>query len=568
MFISFFESYWRQALAIVFLGLVASLFTILIPVSIGKYFDLLFGYHSHRAQVLDFILPASLWQSMRAFQVFFLIAVGLRFATSYGFRLGTALLGERFSKHLRELLFEHQLRIPLSIYQQSGTGKYLLRYSGDMKSAQDLFTKGMLRLGSDLIVLTLALGFMWWYNVQIFLIVAGGMLFSALLIRLLNKWLRRASVVRRDRRSGMLAFVSQRLQAIATIVAFNRFTPERARFQRRSEKLFAAGKEFQTVYQLIYTIVPGLLYLILALCLMMVHQLEMASTAQQGNLLAFVLVFLTILPVFRRLLRAGLVWEMGLISIDKLMRILQLARDDSHLPDFHFRKGRIEVSDLTVAFDGRPLIQNLHFTVEPGEMWHIRGRSGSGKTTLIQVLMGLLPPSGGQVRIDGQDVSSVNGFSLRKHLTAVSTAFPLLGKTVFEAVSYNQKEKNRERAARLLERLQRHLPQGRRLELDTPIGELGSNLSSGEQKMLQYIRAMMTRKPIVLIEEPLKGLHPAVRTEVVKWLGRQKMDKTILLFTTARTLRGLEPDAFMELGHKPGATKTTPDDKPQARPGQ
>ncbi len=556
LFFGFLGRHWRQAIAVVGLGLVASLLTVLIPVSIGKYFDLLFGYHSHRAQVLDFLLPPWLWQSLKDFQIFFISSVLLRFAFSYGFRLGTAFMGEQFSKYLRELLFDHQLRIPLGVYRQSGTGKYLLRYSGDMKSAQDLFAKGMLRLGSDVIVMGLALAFMWWFDATVFIVVFCGLLFSALIIRVLNTLLRRVSVVRRNRRSGMLAFVSQRLQAIATIVAFNRFTPERTRFHKKSDRLYAAGKDFHRIYQLIYTVVPTLLYLILALSLFVAAREEAIAPSQHGNLLALVLVFLTIMPVFRRLLRAGLIWEMGLISIDKLLRILQLAADDSHLPDFHFVKGKIEVEDLSINYEDTSLFRHLFFTIGPGEMWHIRGRSGSGKSTLIRLLMGLEAPHSGRIRIDGQDISQVNGFSLRKHLTAISPEFPLLGKTVFEAVSYNKKEKNRKRAARLLERLQRQLPESKRLHLDTPIGELGSNLSTGEQKLLQYVRAMMTRKPVLLIEEPLKGLHSEVRPEIVNWLNRQKGKKTIVLLSTARTLRGLETDSFMELGKDPLAAET------------
>lgn len=542
LFLGFFRQYWISATAAVGAGLLSSLITILLPVSLGKFFDLLFGFHSHRAHFLDF-LPFSFWDSLNEFLLFFGTLVVSHFVANYWFRYHTAMLGEFFSKYLREMLFERQLQIPFSEYLKTGTGKYLLRYSGDMKSAQNLLTKGILRLGSDLILLCLALGFMAWFNLVISGIVFSGLVISVVGIGWLNRQLHRASVRRRNQRSRMLAFVSQRLRAISTIIGFNRLTPEVKKYKGLSNRLLRVGKSYQRIYQFIFSIVPGMLYGILAGTLFLIARQMHTGHVHQGNVLAYVLIFLTIMPVFRRVLRAGLVWEMGLISVDKLLYVLNRARDERSGPDFHFANGTIEAVDLSFTWDGHTyLFERLYFQIRGGSLSLVYGRAGSGKTTLIQLILGMLQPSDGEIRIDEQAVHSVSAFSLRKHVTVISPAFPLLGKTVFEAISYNQKEKNRKLAERLLQRLQKNLPPDQRLELDTPIGELGKNLSSSEQKFLQYVRAMMTRKPIVLIEEPLKGLHPSIRSTVLRWLQRQRGKKTIVLFSSNKTIRQLEPD--------------------------
>ncbi len=553
LFLKFIKKHWQLSLFSIVLGFFASVLTLLIPIALGKYFDLMFAYHSRRAQVLD-MFPFSFWENMSQFLLFFIFLVVLQFFITYAFRYFTALSGERFSKFLRELLFTHQLWIPLATYEAKGTGKYLLRYSGDMRSAQNLFTKGVLRLASDLLILLLALGFMWWFDVWVSSIVMGSLIIAILIVVWLNKHLRKVSITRRNRRSLLLAFVSERLRAIASLRAFNRYTPEILKFKKKSDGLYEIGSRYHAIYQLIYTIVPGLLYGVLTATLVVIYLRSEAhpQLLHSGNVLAYILLFLTIMPVIRRLLRAGLVWEMGLISIDKLRTVLTQATFESDRPAFHFKKGKIEAEALTFCWNKEKNVFNsLFFEIAPKSLFLFKGRPGSGKSTLLKLMMGLLIPTRGRIFIDGQDVSKVNGFSLRKYMTAVSPEFPLLGKTVFEAISYNKKKRNRTRAQKLLAHFQQDLPEEMRLQLDMPIGELGSRLSSGEIKLLQYLRAIMTRKPILLIEEPFKGLHAKVRPYIVQWLKEQHKERTIVLFSTSSNLQGLKANNTFALKQIP-----------------
>ena len=81
-------------------GLIANILTVLIPISIGKYYDLVFGYQSHRAVILDY-LPFQLWETMAEFLTFFFILVVLKIVADFMERYNTGTLGELFVKNIR-----------------------------------------------------------------------------------------------------------------------------------------------------------------------------------------------------------------------------------------------------------------------------------------------------------------------------------------------------------------------------------------------------------------------------------------------------------------------------------
>jgi len=477
----------RTALALV-LGFVASVLLILLPISLGKYFDLLFGYHSYRAHFLD-ALPFSFWDTIPEFVTFFSI---------------TTLL----SHELRILLFEHQMYIPLSEYDQKGYGKYLLRYSGDLAAIRNYLVSGVLRFATDLLLIIMAL-------IGLFLL-------------------------------SLLAYVNQRLQAMDTIQAFNRYVPEQKRFADRSSIVYRAGKKYQYIYQLIYSLVPVMLYLTLALTLYAyARSSNSLDQLHQGNLLAFVLLFLTVMPNVRRLLRVTTVWKVGHVSFEKLIRILKLSQINQ-LPStpFVYKGGAISVRNLSFSYDQKKFVlKNVNIQIpQQSGFTFIHGRTGSGKTTLIKLLLALYYPTEGQILIDGQDTRKVHPKSLRKYITVVSEEFPLLGRTVFEAISYSRKAEKRPRAQSILNFLQADLPPDNHLHLDDRIGELGDRLSKSQVKMLLYARAIISNKPIFLIEDPFKNLPSPVKNRILLWLNDHRKEKKFLFFTSKQGIARLLPN--------------------------
>lgn len=530
------------------MGFIASVLLILLPVSLGKYFDLLFGYNSKRAHFLD-ALPFSFWDSIPEFILFFTVATALWLISNFAYRYLTAELGLAFANELRVQLFERQMYIPLAEYDRKGHGKYLLRYSGDLGSIKNYLVRGVLRFAIDLGLILLALAGLYMLNAEVLSGLLIGFGIIIVVVFFLNRILYSRSVQMRNKRSGLLAYVAQRLRAMNTIQAFNRYAPEEKRFESRSKIVYRAGKRYQLIYQFIFTLIPVMLYWTLALTLYTFSKTGELSQSHHGNLVAFVLLFITVLPIFRRLLRISTVWKVGNISFQKLIRILELGSADL-IPNtpFAWKEGTIELQQVGFSYDGQKFVlRSINAKIPPKSFAFVKGRTGSGKTTLIKLLMALYPPTEGYILIDKQDIRSVHPKSLRRHITVVSEEFPLLGRTVFEAISYSRKREKRPKAQQVLDFLQAQFPPERHLQLDDRIGELGDRLSKGQTKMLLYARAILSEKPILLIEDPFKNLHGQVKKQIIAWLEENRKQRSILFFASRAGLGKDAPEVDVEI---------------------
>ncbi|MFQ5447478.1 MAG: ATP-binding cassette domain-containing protein, partial [Saprospiraceae bacterium] len=376
-----------------------------------------------------------------------------------------------------------------------------------------------------------------------------------------NKLLYRVSVRRRNNRSRMLSFVHERLLAISTIKAFNKEVPERKKFAKHSARLYDSGLKFQAIYSFIYTLVPGMSYMVLGLVLLVIFTLKDGGAGiDSGAMLSFILLFITVLPVFRRTMRVHTVWEVGNISFEKLLRVIALEPDQQHRKKFRFRTGEIVLENLGFGFLGkRPLFAGLNLRFRPGHITVARAQRGAGKTTLIKLMTGIYTPQKGRLLIDGQSLEQVDLKSLRRHVATVSEAFPLLGKTVFEAISYSRAPEKKTAAAKVLNTLQQGVPVAMRLRLDDKTGYQGRLLSAGQRKVLLYARAMLTGKPVLLVDEPFGGLPPDVRAQVTRWFLHKKRSGTIVLFTSEWNDDWLRPNAVAGLGAPQNNSTDTPE---------
>ncbi|MEQ3549314.1 thiol reductant ABC exporter subunit CydD [Pseudonocardia nematodicida] len=178
---------------------------------------------------------------------------------------------------------------------------------------------------------------------------------------------------------------------------------------------------------------------------------------------------------------------------------------------------RLVVRDLRVRYPGTPgdALHGLDLDVRPGETVLLRGPSGAGKSTLLGVLLGFVAPSGGQVRADGADLAELDLDAWRRTVAWVPQHPHLFAGSVADNVRLGEPDASddavRDAARRAgLHAVVARLPQG----WDTPLGEGGARLSSGERQRVALARAFLRDAPLVLLDEPTAHLDPDSATVV------------------------------------------------------
>jgi ABC-type multidrug transport system fused ATPase/permease subunit len=540
----------RKLVGITVIALIlSSLLTVLVPVSIGKYYDMVFGFSSVRARIYD-LVGISYWDTIPSFLAFFFALVLTYIGASFLSTYLTGLLGERLTRSLRDALFAHQLVIDQGIYDNKGIGKYLMRYSGDLRNIHNYMARGIIRFIGDLILITAVSFVIFMLDLNFGLVFVATLALIWGIVTFMNRFYAVAAEERRGNTSGLLSFVNKRLRTLMTIKSGNLADEELDRFKRRSDSLYDVGIQFHLIRSAIFVIIPGILYALLGGLLVFIYlQKESGITlGQNGSLILVpVLLIITILPIFGRLLRVGMVWKRGVISLDKYISVMNLAEEPNiGKAEFEFKEGGIECKNLELEFYGRELLGGLSFNAKPGRITMVHGPTGSGKTSLIKLMLGLYIPTKGKILVDGQDIKDVDPKSLKRKIAVIALDAPLMGTTVFEAISYSRKESKRKRTQEVLDEVQAGMQPDLRVELDDKIGELGVRLSEGQVKTLGYVRAFLTRKPILLIDDPYSAFDDAMIKHVSKLIEKYNKQATILLFSNTM-IENVKLDQVIEI---------------------
>jgi ABC-type multidrug transport system fused ATPase/permease subunit len=503
-------------------GLLNNIFTLLLTLTIGKFFDDAFAYHTNKGRILS-LLGLHLDKSLFHFFLFFSALIIAKLIIGWADAYFTALNGEGLSKRLREKLFEKQLYQEYESFHQKETGKYLLRYSGDMRSMQTMLTKGVIGFIKDILFIITGIFFL--LQLQSLLAVTFLLfaLFLILLTMVFDKKLKRLTEERRNIQSNLLSFVTVRLLSLRSVKAFNKEPVEIIRFNKRSEINFQLARQYHFINSFIQSSAPVILYLSLSLTLWATT--VYSSPVKGGVLLSYVLLTILLFPSLRKIIKIRTIWQSGNLSANKLQEIFAMPTEGNGDKKL---KGNIhsitikEFENDTTEDDEQIQISQ---TMLRGELYllnHERGHS------LMKLLTGIAKPSAGNIFINDTDISQFSKKSIRRKIAVSAGAFPLYGRSVYEAAAYGKNAENRESLQKLLQVLQ--FSADETVDIDKLIGMHGNQLQPGQKKILLHARALLTGKQVLLFEEPFSSLSIS-QAQALQKLLIQKTCTAIIIIT-------------------------------------
>ncbi|MCI4668461.1 MAG: ABC transporter transmembrane domain-containing protein [Bacteroidia bacterium] len=491
------------------LSLISQILAVVLPISIGKFLSLLLPYKPYRAQIFSG-LPESITNHAPRFLILFACLVLLKVLLDWVKYYQSEKLTSRSIFGLQEILFRVQLRLPIGLYEEKGTGKYLLRWSGDLQSVKSLISKGIIQFLGDLFFLSLLFAWIGWNFPMLAFDLLAMALMIAIHISLSCLTLYWSSTHKRNAKSSLIKFTSERLHNVSMIQALNRQIPEQKRFHKRLENALNKHLKHQFLNGLLRSISTGI-YFIVVLWFML-RSLQLAESVEMELLPLFFLLISSSSPI-KRLSKAGIFWVNGWISLSKLNKIIPENTSTSGKVSYQYQEGKLEVN-----FEGEKPGQLDSLKFQGNGIFYFPKIKEMNERFILQLLLAQRQHEAVKISWDEQDTQALEGTSLRKKITVVSVNHALMGRNVFEAISYSRKASKKKKAQAMLDLLQEELPPKERLRLDSKIGEYGSLLSPGQKQLLRFARAFLSRKPILLIHEP-NGLieekwTPKVREQI------------------------------------------------------
>lgn len=513
--------------------LISNFLNVLLPLAIGWFYEIVLHEHGTKSRLLN-LIPIHL-TAPEQFYVFFAFLLFTKGLFVFLEKSLTGIIGERFSRDLREMAFSHQLNHNLSTHLLRPVGKYLLRYSGDLLAIQNLLTKGFLVFIGDVFFLMIAFASLLFIQQQLALLVIISFFISGGIMFLLSKIVRTAAWNRRSQRSKNLGFVSSRMHAFYTIKSFNRESPEINSFVKRSAKLYELGVNFMNISALVQSLLPLFFF---GTLLVVFYEVSLLRSAKpygitKSDVFIFILLLLYMQSVMKRLLKVNLVWQVGVISFNKLLSLMQApseSRDKQDLP----KEGNSNLVLKNVTFgytQEKKVLNEFSCVITANSITLINGLQGVGKSTFFKLIQKMYEPQSGEIFLNNTEYSHLSAFEIRKHITIVSAEAQLLGGTVFKAISYTTADEKREKAIDMLRRLNIRFADNDDDNLEFTLEDGGRNISAGQRIMLQFARAFLSRKKIILLDEPFTNLDETSRNLIILQLNKLKSKRTILIVT-------------------------------------
>jgi subfamily B ATP-binding cassette protein MsbA len=445
----------------------------------------------------------------------------------------TESVGQWVAHDLRMRTYHHLQRLSLGFYNTHQTGTLLSTITTDIETIQDFASSSTLDILIDMLTIVSMLGLMFWLNWDFTLIAVAVTPFMLFFISRFKKAVKKATHQVRKEESEIVAVVQQGLESMQVIEAFGRQDMEQQALAEVSRATVNAALKARKVKSLLSPIVTITVAFCTAIVLWRGAALILAGVMTVGALTVYLSYLTKFFKPVKDLATTTNAIAQAAVGVERVQAILETdtilpERSDAFEP--RFLKGNIDFEHVAFGYTAdAPVLKDVNFKIEAGQMVGVVGPTGSGKSTVVSLIPRFYDPTAGSVKIDGRDVRGYRVNPLREQIGYVLQDTVLFRGTILENIAFGRPNATREEivdAARLAnadEFIQR-MPKG----YDTMVGERGSTLSGGQRQRIGIARVMVRNSPILLLDEPTAALDSESEKLVIEALERLMKGRTVI----------------------------------------
>lgn len=461
----------------------------------------------------------------------------------------------RVAANLRERMFDHSRQLSQQYYQVNKVGNLMSLYTNDIDTIQECFGDGILMFFDALVLGLMALYKMWRMDYKLTLLALIPALIMFAIGTIMGKTMTKRWEERQQAFSDLSDFAQENFSGIAVIKAFVKELKELIAFR----KLNKQNEEINVIYTKIATLLEVLVTLFVesVICVILGYGGYLVYQGQfnAGQLVEYIGYFEAIVWPIMAISMLIEKTSRGKASLNRITELLDAPIDVTDRPgvqELQNPQGGVEFRHLTFRYpDGEyDVLQDISFTIHPGESVGIVGKTGAGKTALVDLLLRTYNVPDGTLFVDGKDVNTLSIHSVRAACAYVPQDNFLFSDTIAHNIGFGVDDATPEmidHAASLAD--VRDNIVDFKDGYETVLGERGVTVSGGQKQRISIARALLKDAPILILDDSVSAVDTRTEKIILDNLKASRANKTTLLIAhRISTVERLDKIIFLDDG--------------------
>lgn len=449
----------------------------------------------------------------------------------YGQNYLMSYVGERVVIDIRGAVYRKMQQLSTSFYDKNKLGTIMSYVTNDVSALQSAMVQNTIDMITEGCILIGSVGAMIYLDWKLTLFTFCTFPVVLLLMDVFGKKIRIAGYNIQECTADITSVLQETLSSARIIKSFVREEYEINRFERENMANFEANMKNAKLMAILTPVIEFVAALGVTAIIWFGGRSVIHGEITPGSLVAFLVYAVNISNPIKRLTRVIGSIQKALAAAQRVFYILDLEDGIKDKPDAIVLppvQGAVEFQHVGFAYnENEPVLQDVSFKVEPGQVVALVGPSGAGKSTIANLLPRFYDVTSGNITIDGHDIEDVTVSSLRTQVGIVPQETTLFNGSVYDNILYGRLEATKEEVEMAAKAANAHdfileLPQG----YDTSLGDRGVNISGGQRQRISIARAILKDPRILVLDEATSALDTESERVVQEALDRLMVGRT------------------------------------------
>lgn len=442
---------------------------------------------------------------------------------------------EGVTRRLRNYLFDHLQHLSFHYHSQTATGDLIQRATSDVDAIRRFFADQAIGFGRVILLFVINFAVLLRLNTTLALVSIIAIPFVFVTSLFFFKRITKIYESYQEQDAVLSTTLQENLSGVRVVKAFARQRFEIEKFERDNQEKFRRGKRLNTMHSFFWPVTDVICGLQILVGYYVGAMMAINGTITVGTFLAYIGVVGWIIFPMRNLGRLVVQISTGMVSYHRVMEIIRQDREPLDEGDYQpigAPKGELRFENVGFEYEsGKPVLENIGFVCEPGQVIALLGSTGSGKTTLVNLLPRFYDYTSGQICLDGVDLNRYTRRYLRSHIGIVEQEPFLFSRSIRENITYgvgrDVSDAEVETAARAaaVHDVILTFPHG----YSTLVGERGVTLSGGQKQRVAIARTLLKNPRILILDDSTSSVDTETEAEIREALQNLMKDRTTFI---------------------------------------